>query len=264
MKTENLIDALRFINEKYRDLVNGKIQKQRPDDIDPTTHIKESLRINSTEDWGIICASMDVVDDSALGLKHFLLFGIDGPTKYNDIGEKYIRLYGVLNASYLQQQAILNLYKKSNTDKPSDATQRINELQLRTIRHKLGAHSVDYDNKEDNTIESFVPVRVSMGGLSCNYYNNKTLKEESVEFQQVILEHLLLMISLYTDLYKKSVQTIYKSNAQKIASLLFAIKDTKAKMNGHTVIKNDAGDLIFTTKIINTNTPNTQPLTQSK
>jgi hypothetical protein len=47
----------------------------------------------------------------SLGIENFLRFGIDGPTKYGDMGEKYIKLYGALNATYLQQQAAISLFK---------------------------------------------------------------------------------------------------------------------------------------------------------
>lgn len=244
------IDAVRFFNEKYRELINEKAGRADTERESFDEYIKRSLKLNSADDWGILCASMDVIDDSLLGIENFLRFGIDGPTKYGDMGEKYIRLYGALNATYLQQQAVINLFKISNTDSPGSAQEMINSLLIRTIRHKIGAHAVDYDNKHEEVTESFVPVRFNLGGMACSYYNNRTLKQETVNLQEAIVEHLDLMATLYANLYKKSVCTIYKSNPEKKELLIKNVFDGKAKLNGHVVVRSPSGDVMFTTMIV--------------
>ncbi|MBC3811010.1 hypothetical protein [Undibacterium aquatile] len=244
------IDAVQFFNDKYRELVNEKAGKADSERESFDGYIKRSLRLNSADDWGILCASMDVIDDSLLGIENFLRFGIDGPTKYGDMGEKYIRLYGALNATYLQQQAVISLFKISNTDSPKSAEERINSLLIRTIRHKIGAHAVDYENKHEDVTESFVPVRFTLGGMACSYYNNKTLQQETVNLQEAIAEHLDLMATLYATLYEKSIRTIYKSNPEKKELLMRNVFDGKAKLSGDIVVRSDCSDAIFTTLII--------------
>ena len=244
------IDAVSFFNEKYRELVNEKAGKAISERETFDEFIKRSLKLNSADDWGVLCASMDVIDDSLLGIENFLRFGIDGPTKYGDMGEKYIRLYGALNATYLQQQAVSNLFKISNTDSPKSAQEKINSLLIRTIRHKIGAHAVDYENKHEDVTESFVPVRFTLGGMACSYYNNRTLKQETVNLQEAIAEHLDLMATLYATLYEKSVRTIYKSNPDKTELLMRNVIDGKAKLNGDVVVRPPCGDVMFTTMIV--------------
>lgn len=244
------IDAVRFFNEKYRELVNEKAGKADSGRENFDDYIKRSLKLNSVDDWGVLCASMDVIDDSLLGIENFLRFGIDGPTKYGEMGEKYIRLYGALNATYLQQQAVINLFKISNTDSPKSAQEAINSLLIRTIRHKIGAHAVDYENKHEEVTKSFVPVRFTLGGMVCSYYNNRTLKQETVNLQEAIANHLYLMANLYATLYEKSVRTIYKSNPDKIELLMRNVFDGKAKLNGDVVVRSPCGDVMFTTMIV--------------
>lgn len=244
------IVTIRLFNEKYRELVNEKAGKANSERESFDEYIKKSLKLNSAKDWGILCASMDVIDDSLLAIENFLKFGIDGPTKYGDTGEKYIRLYGALNATYLQQQAVINLFKISNTDKSKSAQLQINKLLIRTIRNKIGAHAVDYENHHEDVTESFVPVRFSLGGMVLNFYNNRTLEPETVDLQQAIENHLELMISLYSKLYKKSVRTIYKSNDEKINFLMQNVSDEEAKLKRHTVIRSSSGDVMFTTMML--------------
>ena len=71
---------------------------------------EKALRLNAPSDWEFICVAMDVVGDAALALGSFLRFSLDGPTRYEDVGEKYLRLYGLLSATYVQQEAIIKLY----------------------------------------------------------------------------------------------------------------------------------------------------------
>lgn len=151
---------------------------------------------------------MDIINDSLLGIENFIRFGIDGPTKYDDLGEKYIRLYGVLNATYIQQQALLNLYRISNTPNLGEAEKLVNSLAVREVRHKLGAHSVDYSNRETSQAESFVPVRFSLGGMRCEYYNNTTLSNSFVDLGAALNEHISLMNDMYASIYEKLAKTI--------------------------------------------------------
>jgi hypothetical protein len=49
-------------------------------------YIKRSLRLNSADDWGILCASMDVIDDSLLGIENFQIWN-RWPNKIGDMGK---------------------------------------------------------------------------------------------------------------------------------------------------------------------------------
>lgn len=75
--------------EEFRALVNARVWRS---DESPT----KALRLNCEEDWSFISVAMDVVGDAAYALDNFLKFGLDGPTKYDNTGEQYLRLYGML------------------------------------------------------------------------------------------------------------------------------------------------------------------------
>ena len=239
--------ALHFYNDKFRELINGKAQRYNVRDEDFHDYIKNALKLNKPEDWSFICSSMDIVNDSLLGLENFIRFGMDGPTKYDDLGEKYIRLYGALNATYIQQQAILNIYRISNTPDVTDAEKKINALSIRDARHKLGAHSVDYENKQTSQTESFVPVRLTLGGMACEYFNNRTLSSSSIDLSAALHEHLSLMNDMYKSIYEKFVKTIYKSNQEKYEELIDKLSDGEVLRSGGTVLRNENGEKVFVT-----------------
>ncbi len=121
---KNSIQILESYSNTFRDLINDK-------NLGTKGSIKDVLRLNKEEDWSFIWTSMDIVDDASLALESFLKFDLDGPTKYNDIGEKYLRLYGILSASYIQQQAIITLYKLNNIPHPREAIKKIKALKIK-------------------------------------------------------------------------------------------------------------------------------------
>lgn len=239
--------ALHFYNDQYRELINGKAKRHDHEKEAFSDFIKNALKLNKADDWTFICSSMDIINDSLLGIENFIRFGMDGPTKYDDLGEKYIRLYGVLNATYIQQQALLNLYRISNTPNLAKVEKQVNSLIIREVRHKLGAHSVDYSNKETSKIESFVPVRLSLGGMHCEYYNNTTCSSSSINLGVALEQHISLMNDIYSSIYEKSAKTIYKSNPEKYEVLIDNISDGKVMRDGGIVIRNTKGVRVFIT-----------------
>lgn len=62
------------------------------------------------DEWNILCASMDTIGDTTLAINDFQEKGIG---KAN--GERYLRLYGLLQAVFLQQDAIKFLYEVIQT-----------------------------------------------------------------------------------------------------------------------------------------------------
>ena len=98
----------------------------------------------------------------------FFASGFLDQPKYNDLGEKYLRLYGVLNATYLQQQAVLNLYKFFQCQGVKTKNHQFNEIEVVTLRHKLAAHSANYDDRERNEMHVFVPVRMELNDFECS------------------------------------------------------------------------------------------------
>src|SRR5215470_16355633 len=187
--TKSVVELLDTYAKAFRDLVNERLSGGKKS-------ATELLRLNKKDDWGFICTSMHIVGDASTAIRNFLQFGIDGPTKYQDIGERYLRLYGVLNATYIQQQAIIKLYKLMNVPDPNDAKKKIEALRITEVRHKVGVHSVNYQNSNTSSIESFVPVRVSLSGFNCDYINNESLIIEHVDLKCCLEKHLTFMVDI--------------------------------------------------------------------
>ena len=213
-----ITEILREYETAFRDLVTQK-------NWSSNQRVKETLRLNKDQDWSFICTALDVIGDTTLAIKNFLEYGLEGLTNGNDYGEKYLRLYGVLNSTYLQQEAIYNLCKFVNLSNLRKILDEIKKLKIFEIRNKIGADSSLYiANKSESSsqkiYESYVPIRLTLSRFSLEYMNNESLDMETVKLDKCLEKHLTLIIDLLDKTYEKSIKTLYKGNQKKKEELL--------------------------------------------
>jgi hypothetical protein len=194
-------------SEAFRDLVNDRVGwKGAP---------ARKLRLSQESDWNFICVAMDILGDASLALHNFLRFGLDGPTRYDDTGEKYLRLYGLLSAAYVQQQAALKLHKLMNCTSQKNCKDEADKLQIRNLRHQLASHSLDYFDFGDKVTSAFVPVRIGLRGFNCTVTENRGDRSISYDLRDAVLEHCDFMLDLLDAIYEKSYKTLFKSEKLK-------------------------------------------------
>ena len=231
---QSFSQSLNKYREAFSDLI-GELLQSSPEGL------WKLLRLNKKEDSNFAWSAMYIIDDASTAIENFLRFGLDGPTKYDDTGERYLRLYGVLNATFIQQQAILKLYQLMNVPGLENTKKRIYELRIRELRHKVGAHGVDYSSTDSRKLESFVPVRVSLEQFSCDYMNNETLAVETVNLKEFVEEHFKLMLELLATIYEKTVKTAYKGSEKKLREHKEKLNDLNIICNGGVVMETPGG-----------------------
>ncbi len=240
LKAKALYDHVDFL----RRLVNGRLAKGPKEEESFSVYARRSLSLNDEKDWNFICTGMDLIDDTSLSLDHFLRFGMEGISRYNEVGEKYLRMYGALNSTYIQQEAVFTICKLCQHPEHSAFRTRLEKLNIRDIRHKLGAHSIDYSDKQKEEVLSFVPVRTDMVGLSLNYINNN---DNSTSFADLLLginEHLDLMSDIIYATLEKIKTTLYKSNPDKIEEIDKGLKELEIKRVDGFVVDHEDGQSV--------------------
>lgn len=92
---------------------------------------KRSDLIKDSADWSKLCSSLDVIGDTELALDSYLQ--IDEPASF---GEKYLNIYGVLQALFIQQDAVTHLSEALGL------TYTVDPLitQIREIRNDSSGH----------------------------------------------------------------------------------------------------------------------------
>jgi hypothetical protein len=218
-------EILRRYAEEFRELVNARVDQGAgpPADL---------LRLNDHRDWNFVCVAMDVIEDACLAIKNFLDFSLDGPTKYENTGERYLRLYGLLNAVYIQQQALVELYKIMGCHSPSDVSNEFRKLRITEVRHQLASHGVNYQNPASRNKQAFVPVRFGLSGYRCSISENRGDTLEEVELDKELDAHCLQSIEVLERIYEKSVRTLFRGMPDRIEYFQSVLSDLAALKRG--------------------------------
>ncbi len=202
MNTE--VELVEKYASTFRDLINSKIWPNK-------ASIREALRLSKDGDWEFLCISMDIIEDACTAINNFLKFGFNGPTKYDDVGEKYLRLYGILSATYVQQEALVKVYQLMNVG-PSlkETKQLVDTLLIRSLRHKLSSHSTNYHDRQSDSIQGYVPIRCDLDNFNCTYSKNGRGNHNSVDLKAALDEHLNMMVELLDKIMEKAIKTLFK------------------------------------------------------
>lgn len=241
-----MVDLVNSINDKFIEFTREQVFSKETDNF--LGFVQQKFKLNAKNDWNEIIASEDILEDSNEALKSFLKFGLSGPTKYNDLGEKYLRLYGVLNAVYQQQQAILHIFKLFNCPNPKLIKQEFDNLSITQARHKLGAHSINYTTQGDAETEMFVPVRLQFNDYKLTYFNHKNNESNDIDLKLTLEEHSKLICKTYLSIANKVVKTVYKGNANKQDQVLSSFTELEMVMNGAWLVKDQNGNNIINIK----------------
>ena len=100
--------------------------------------------------WNILMNAFYVFEDTELAKSDFEKFGLDGPSRQKNTGEKYLRLYGILNAFYQQNLAIINLIKLFHLAPEKRIINQLKDLDCIKLRNKIAAHSTNYSEDFNN------------------------------------------------------------------------------------------------------------------
>lgn len=226
---DSKISAVEAYSDAFRDLINDRVGwKGEP---------AKKLRLSREDDWSFICVAMDILGDASLALHNFIEFGLDGPTKYDDTGEKYLRLYGLLSAAYIQQQAGLKAHKLMNCTMQKQLKAKADQLQIRNLRHQLASHSLDCLDPTEKTISAFVPIRIDLGAFNCTVSENRGDRSIPYNLRNAVAEHCDFMLDLLDALYEKSFKTLFKSNQVKLAEYASELESLRHHKAGRLVIR---------------------------
>jgi hypothetical protein len=228
------LEVLTRYADAFRELVNARVWQK--DGECPT----KALRLNSPDDWSFICVAMDVIGDAALALKNFLAFSLDGPTRYEDAGERYLRLYGLLSAAYLQQVAVHKLYKLMNCPDPSDVKAEIDDLEIGTLRHQVASHSIDYRGPDGGKHQAFVPVRIGLSGFSCMVTKDRGGgPTRTIDLDEAVNAHCRLIASVLDRIYEKAVKTLFRGQITRIEEFDQKREDLRFLRDGNILVRAD-------------------------
>jgi len=87
--------------------IDSEISKKRDNSIDYTDYHQKKWNFKKWE-WIIKLRHwINLIEQTSLAISNFMEFKLEWPTKISNDWEKYLRLYGHLNAIYLQKSSII-------------------------------------------------------------------------------------------------------------------------------------------------------------
>ena len=174
------MNNIQSLESKIRDYVNSH------------NLYKNKYYKDTPDKWNMLCVSMDTLGDTCQALLDFELKGIEG-----DFGEKYLRLYGFLQAIFIQQDAIRYLCKsflqfslelKSLYEKLRSSSSHLKNWDtIRKLRNLTAGHPIEM--KRDKIVKRCFITRVSISshGFTLLVYNANENKDEfkHIDLQEV-------------------------------------------------------------------------------
>jgi hypothetical protein len=214
-----------------RDLSNRSAQKQT--DKPFKEHIKKTLKFQNENDWLALCSLLDVLSDTELARENFMKFGLPGPTKIRDYGEQYLRLYGILNAVYLQKSAVDEFIILSKLPNKSKIMLEVNHLDIFSLRNILAAHTVNFLSEGEKDPHQFQrgwldnrPIRVS---------NTKGIGKE-YDLKELVNTYHKKICKVLFDASQKFVHTVLKNGGVVLKKYEERLELIEQQLDGAIVI----------------------------
>jgi hypothetical protein len=152
--------------------------------------------------WNIILNSYYIIDDTELAKNSFKQFELQGPSRHKDIGERYLRLYGLLNSVYQQKLAIDNLMEVFKLPNQNEFSKKLAINELLILRNKIGAHPSNYRDVKEDSEHKFDVYEISRSDLQMdklkllrnqNHFEDYNLTKAIKDFDKLIEEILCEM-----------------------------------------------------------------------
>lgn len=157
---------------------------------------KKWLKFQKQTDWKKYRASVDLLVDTEYALISAFEFQLGYlKSEHRDIGEMYLRLYGILNAVYLQMGAFESIANLLNYPKRIQIRDAFKEIDIFKLRNIAGAHTVDYKYAEKGVSENQVngkrtSFRIIQIHLEKTGSNIVALDENNMSFKFNLIELL--------------------------------------------------------------------------
>lgn len=202
--------------------------------------IKHTYGFEDEFGWNMLLNAIYVLQDTELAKSSFLKFGIQGPCKHEDIGEKYLRLYGFLNALYLQKIAIGNLLEIFKIRDKKSIVKRLNASQMIELRNKAASHSSNYGQGYNTKKDLYEIHRRDLENemvtlcLNQSVFEKYDISDETDYFNQVVTDALF-------NITKKAIKKIFNNKGSFYEELKCIAEERNGiihiKSKGKTIVK---------------------------
>jgi hypothetical protein len=141
--TQILLSVLRYTSVKSDQFNQDENQKK----------LIKALKFNEITDDLLYRSCIDVIEDTQLAINEYHKNGLGNES--GNLGEKYLRLYGLLNAYYIQLGAVIDISRLLNSKNQKEIKEKLKTHKLIEIRNKLGSHITNYSLQNESKEKDF-------------------------------------------------------------------------------------------------------------
>lgn len=199
--------------------------------------IRNKSKLQGLYDFKKIRSCVDLIEDTEDAIIEFFTFQLSTTPEDPRLGEKYLRLYGILNAIYLQIQAIIQLAELVKCPNKTALEKGFNNLKITEIRHIAGAHTINFiatNSSKFKAIEGPVnSFRLTQTELNADGSNITIVDAfgsyEKINLKKEIVSYLAKSDATLIDVTKKYISTLFKNNQSKKVEFFEMIDELKEK-----------------------------------
>lgn len=211
MQPDNL-EFIALIREVMDDATT-KIQLAQDVKDVPAAMVKR-LHFSRREDWMVFGSCLYTFEDAAMAIRGY--FATAGESQGRD--HEYLRLFGFLNACYLQLGSLERLCTIVHVVNKNDIVGTLRDHELIQCRNMLASHTVAYRTGEFT--HSITIEQISLGGTSATFMVNETDERRHCSFETIHLSWAQETRAILDAVVRQFIGTVYKPNAVKQAEYL--------------------------------------------
>jgi ribosomal protein S17E len=138
-----------------QDILSNLAESSFEDKKDFRLKTKDYFGFQNDFDRNILLNAFYVFEDTELAKRDFVKFGLQGPARHDNLGEKYLRLYGILNGVYQQYLGLINLVELFKLNDKKELIEKLKNCTCIELRNKIASHPTNYinDNKSLDVYE---------------------------------------------------------------------------------------------------------------
>lgn len=197
--------------------------------------LQKALQFEHKDNSFLLESCADLIEDTDYAIQEFLKNGLQSNAKSQ--GELYLRLYGILNAIYLQINTIIELVEIFKIPNKKEIVSKFKDLDIYKLRNMVGSHTVNYtiDNSKKsnkNNTDFFRVAQTSIDKWSTNLLV-VSQKTESYYFnlKQSVKDYIQVSDKVLLDICNKVEPKLFPKRKDLNKWMMFRLEHVRNKIN---------------------------------
>lgn len=197
--------------------------------------LQKTLQFENIDDSYLLESCADLIEDTDYAIQEFIKNGLQ--TKQNSQGELYLRLYGILNAIYLQINTIVELVEIFKIPNKKVIVSRFKNLDIYKLRNMVGSHTVNYTidnskkpNKENTDFFKVAQTSIDKWSTNLLVVSQKT-NCYNFDLKQSVVDYIQVSDKVLLDICNKVETKLFPKRKDLSEWMMFRLEHVRNKIN---------------------------------